>query len=93
MTKRDERHHKGDRTRIHKVMRLLRKRAISRAGKALESKCLGDLQNPDILLQTQNKHPVRVRQIGPDMYTFVPEAPVFLKVEKILGKLNNEGAP
>ena len=34
---------KGDQARIERAMRLLRKGAISRAGKALERKGLGDL--------------------------------------------------
>ena len=39
---------KGDQARIAKAIRLLRRGAISRAGKALESKGLGDLDNPVI---------------------------------------------
>jgi len=73
-------------------MRLLRKGAISRAGKALESKGLGDLRDPEILQHMWDKHPVRIREIGPDIYTFVPEELVVLKVEKILGKLKNDAA-
>ena len=41
----------------------------------------------------QDKHPVRIKHIGPDIYTFVPEEDVVLKVDKILGKLSNEAAP
>jgi hypothetical protein len=40
----------------------------------------------------EDKHPVRVKQIGPDMYTFVPDEEVHLKVGKILGKLKYEAA-
>ena len=39
---------KGDQARIAKAIRLLRRGAISRAGQALESKGLGDLDNPVI---------------------------------------------
>ena len=39
-----------------------------------------------------DKHPVRLKQIGPDVFTFVPEEVVVLKVDKILGKLSNEAA-
>ena len=93
ITKRDERQKKDDLARIDKATRLRRKGVISKAGKALERKGLGDVvRNPEILKQMQDKHPLRVRQIGPDMYTFVSEESVVIKVEKILGKLNNEAA-
>ena len=41
----------------------------------------------------QEKHPVRVKQIGPEMYTYVPEEEVALKVDTLLGKLSNDAAP
>jgi hypothetical protein len=74
-------------------MDLLGKGTISRAGKAIESKGLGDLENLRILQQITDKHPVRIRQIGPDMYTFVPKEAISLKIEKIAGKLSNDAAP
>jgi len=40
-----------------------------------------------------DKHPVRIKQIGPDMYTFVLVEAVTLKLGKILGKLSNDAAP
>jgi hypothetical protein len=71
----------------------MKKEAMSRAGKALESKGLGNLQDPEILKKMEDKHMIRLKQIGPHMYTFVPEEEVQLKVGKILGKLKNEAAP
>jgi hypothetical protein len=89
---RDASKYRSDTARIGRAMRLLRKGAISRAGKALESNGSGDLQDPAILRRMEAKHPVRVKQIGPDMYTFVPEEEVQLKMGKILGKLKNEAS-
>ena len=43
MEKAKARKEKGDMTRISKAVRLIQRGAISRAGKALESKGLGDL--------------------------------------------------
>ena len=70
-------------------MRMLRKGALSRAAKATESKGLGDLSDLEILQQLHDKHSVRIRQIGPGIYTFVPEEEVELKGDEFLGKLNN----
>jgi hypothetical protein len=39
---------KGDQARIARAIKILRRDAISRAGQALESKGLGDIDNPDI---------------------------------------------
>ncbi len=50
---------KGYQARVARAIRLLRRGAISRAGAALESKGLGDLDNPEIWEQLQNKHPTR----------------------------------
>ena len=36
---------------------------------------------------------MRIKQIGPDIYTFVQEEAVNLKVEKILVKTSNDAAP
>jgi hypothetical protein len=47
MTKAKARKAKGENARIERVVRLLRKGAISRAGKAFESKGLGDLNDMD----------------------------------------------
>jgi hypothetical protein len=70
----------------------LRKGAISTARKALESKGMGDLHDSDIIKQMEDTHPIRLKKIEPDMFTFVPEEEVQLKVGKILGKLKNEAA-
>ena len=48
---------KEDQARIARAIRLLRKGAISRAGQALESKGIGDLELPDIWEQMTWKHP------------------------------------
>ena len=48
MTKAGARKAKGDEARIARAIRLLRRGAISRPGHALESKGLGDLDNPEI---------------------------------------------
>ena len=40
-----------------------------------------------------DKQPMRIKQIGPNMYTFEPEEAINLKAEKILGKLSNNVAP
>jgi len=48
---------KGDQARVARAIRLLRRGAISRAGHALESKGLGDLDNPEIWEHLQKKHP------------------------------------
>ena len=63
---------KGDRARIDRTMRLLRKGAISRAAKAMESKGLGDLTDPEVIQKMQEKQPARLKQIEPEMYTYVP---------------------
>jgi hypothetical protein len=49
LTTRQVRTAKGERARIDRAMRLLGKGSISRAGKAQESKGLGDLRNPEVL--------------------------------------------
>ena len=61
-------------------MRMMRKGAISRADKAMESKGLGDMRDPEIIHQMRDKHPMRIKEIGQDMYIFVPEEPVELMV-------------
>jgi len=48
MEKARARKEKGDRARVSRAVRLIRRGAISRAGKALEIKGLGDLTNCSI---------------------------------------------
>ena len=84
---------KGEEARIARSIRLLRKGAISRAGKALESKGLGDLQDPQILQQLRDKFPVRVQVIPPEVYAYAPERELELKAEQILSKLDWNAAP
>jgi hypothetical protein len=84
---------KGDQARIARAIRLLRKGAISRAGQALESKGLGDLNNQVIWEQLQRKHPERKQDISEEAFTLRPEEEVEVKVEKILPKLDMNAAP
>ena len=53
MTKAKARKEKGENARIERAVRLLLKGAISRAGKALESKGLGDLVKVEIWMQIE----------------------------------------
>ena len=48
MTKAKARKAKGDNARVERAVRLMRKGAISRAGKALESNGLGDLDDIEV---------------------------------------------
>ena len=72
MEKARARKEKGDRARVIRVFRLIRRGATSRAGKALESKGLGDLTNGIIWEQITAKHPERKRQIPERAWTHVP---------------------
>jgi len=93
LSKREAGINKSDKARIDRAMRMIRKGAVSRAAKAMESKGLGDLSDPGLIQKMQDNYPVRITQIGPDLYTCVPEEEVGLKVDKILETLNNEVAP
>ena len=57
MEKAKARKEKGDMARINRAGRLIRRGAISRAGKSLESKGLGDLMDGRIWEQIAAKHP------------------------------------
>ena len=59
---------KGDRARIARAIMLLRKGAISRAGQALESKGIGDLEDPEIWEQMKRKHPSRKEAISEEYF-------------------------
>ncbi len=50
---------KRAKSRIVRAIKLLRRRAISRAGNAFESKGTGDLENPKIWEQMKKKHSER----------------------------------
>jgi hypothetical protein len=63
LTKAGSRKAKGGQARIARAIRLLRRGAISRAGQALESKGLGDLDNTVTWEQLQRKHPERKQDI------------------------------
>ncbi len=58
LTNRKSKNRKRDRTRIDRATRLLRKRVISRVGKAMECKGRGDLQDPEVLKYMRYKHTV-----------------------------------
>jgi hypothetical protein len=93
MEKARARKEKGDRARVSRAIRLIRRGAISRAGKALESKGLGDLTDGSIWDQIKAKHPERKRQIPERAWTFVPEEELRVKVDTILPKLDVYAAP
>ncbi len=84
---------KGNQARITRAIRLLRKGAISRAGQALESKGLGDLNNSEIWEQLQRKHPERKQHICEETFELRPEEEVELKVGNVLPKLDVNAAP
>jgi hypothetical protein len=81
-----------DQARIARAIRLLRECAIYRAGQTLESKGLGDLDNPKIWEQLQRKHPERKQNISEDVFKMRPDEEVELKVEKIPPKLDMNAA-
>ncbi len=56
MSKASARKEKGERSRISRAIRLIRRGAISKAGKALESKGMGDLSDVRIWEQINAKH-------------------------------------
>jgi hypothetical protein len=93
MEKSRARKKKGDRARISIAVRLIRRGAISRAGKAMESKGLGDLTDGRIWDQIAAKHPERKRQIPEESWAFVPDEELRLKVDKILSKPEVYAAP
>jgi hypothetical protein len=93
MTKAKARKAKGDNARVERAVRMLRKGAISRAGKALESKGLGDLDDVAVRINIDDKHPNRKRINPVRAYTFQPEEELQLKLEKILPKLDVHAAP
>ena len=70
MTKAKARMEKGERARIDREVKFMRKGAIPRAGKALESKGLGDLEDPDIWNQIDGKHPDIKIRIPKQAYLF-----------------------
>jgi len=93
MSKPRARKAKGDHARIARAIRLLRKGAISKAGQALESKGIGDLEDPEIREHMKRKHPSRKEAISEEYYKFQTKEEVELKVGKILPKLDMIVAP
>ncbi len=73
MTKAKARKAKGENARVERAVQLLRKGAISRAGKALESKGMGDLDDIEVWIQINDKRPNRKRRIPEQAYIYQPE--------------------
>ncbi len=85
LSKQESRKAKGDQAWIARAIRLLRREAISMAGHALlESKGIGDLDNPEIWAQFMAKHPERKRPIKEEYFQYRPNEEVKLKVANIL---------
>ena len=93
LSKHGARKAKGDQAKIARAIRLLRKGAISLAGHALESKGIGDLEDPEIWEQMTRKHPSRKEVISEEYFMSRPEEEVELKVGNILPKLDMNAAP
>ena len=68
--------------RISREIRLIKRGAISRAGRAIESKGLGDLGSPEIIAQMQAKHPARQREISRDIYEFFADEEVHIYINR-----------
>ena len=79
---------KGENVRLSRAIKLLRRGAISNAVQALESKGIGDLNDPEIWEQMRAKHPERKHPIKEEYFGVIPEEDIELKVEKILPKLD-----
>jgi len=93
MEKAKARKEKGDRARISRAVRLIRRGAISRASKALESKGLGDLTDGSVWEQIEAKHPEKKLQISARAWTWMLEEELKVSVGKILPKLDIHAAP
>ncbi len=83
MTKAKATKEKDEKAKIDRAVRLLKKGAISRAGKALESKGLGDLDDPDMWIHIDGKHPGRKRRIPERAYQLHADEELQLKLDKI----------
>jgi hypothetical protein len=93
LTKAGTKKAKGDNARISRAIKLLRRGAISRAGQALESKGIGDMNDPEIWAQMKAKHPERKQPIKEEYFDVIPEEDIEFKVGKILPKLGMNAAP
>ena len=93
MEKARARKKKKNAARIGRAVRLIRREAISRADKELESKGLGDLTYGSRWEQIAAKHPERKRQIPESAWTYVLEEELRVKVNKILPKLDVYAVP
>ncbi len=68
LSKAEAKQTREDRARITRAIKLLRWGAISRAGQALESKGIEDLNNPEIWEQMKAKHPRRKQPIKEEYF-------------------------
>ncbi len=59
----------------------------------MESKGIGDLENPEIWAQMKSKHPARKENIKEEHYQYQPEEELELKVGNIFHKLDMNAAP
>ena len=87
LSKTNSRKEKGNHARVAKAIWLIRKGAISRAGKALKSKGLGDMTNPVIWNHLMAKHLDGKREIPEDNYTFKPDEDFQLELDKLCPNL------
>jgi hypothetical protein len=93
MEKAKARKEEGDNARIGRAVRLIRRGAISRAGKAPESKGLGDHVYIKMWEHITAKHPQRKWRIPEAAWAIVHEEELQVKVDKILPKLGVNAAP
>ncbi len=93
MEKAASRKAKAEHARIQRAIRLIRKEAISRAGKALESKGPGDFSSEAVLQQLRAKYLARGKEIARDTFDYKLEEPLKLKLEKVLRRLDLNAAP
>ena len=88
LSKAEARQGRNDIGKNDRALRLLRKGAISRAGKALESKGMGDLSDPEVLKELKEKFSRRIIDISQDTYAYQQEVELQLKMDKMLCKLD-----
>jgi len=93
LSRRSEKTGTNNDKRVTRAIRLIKCGAISRVGRAMESKGLGDLSIPAIFAQMQVKHPPRLHEIDQDVFDFIPEEELQISVDRILPKLYLNAVP
>ena len=78
--------------RVAKGVRLIRKGAIAKGARALESLGRGDFADPAVKQQMVDKHPTRQRQIGEDIYSYQTTEEVQVDISGIIAKLDPNAA-